>query len=131
MGDLFIRLLPYGITALVVLATYGGTYYVAYHAGRDSILADQAERIDVEQRAIAAAQRAAADAVKQIKVQNTTVRQEVIREIQTNPVYRDCEHSPEQLQRINDAITAGARSGGAGVVPRADTTGRAELRRDD
>lgn len=76
---------------------------------------------------------AAAGAISRIKVQHKTITAEVQREVQTNTVYRDCQHSPEQLQRINAALT-GASSpepAGRGLVPRAGAAGGPELRSDD
>ena len=68
---------------------------------------------------------AAAGAIARIKVQHTTIRQEVEREIQERPVYVDCRHGPEQLQRINAAL-GGHRPEppGVGQLPRADPADR-------
>ena len=64
---------------------------------------------------------AAADAISKLRIINQTITQEVRREIVERPVYRDCQHSPEQLRRLNAAITAApGRAAGGGGVPTAD-----------
>jgi hypothetical protein len=72
----------------------------------------------VQQAGQASAQ-AAAEAIARIQVRHTTIRQEVEREIQSRVEYRECRHAPEQLQRINAALSpAGPGSApGGGRVP--------------
>ena len=60
-----------------------------------------------------------------------TIQNEVQREISERVVYRDCSHSPEQLQRINAAITGQSEPAGRGLVPRADAAGGLKFRGDD
>ena len=53
-------------------------------------------------------------------MRHTTIRQEAEREIQTRVEYRDCVHSPEQLQRLNAALANAGPAGsaaGTGAVP--------------
>ena len=82
--------------------------------------------------AVESAASATAGVIAKIRVQHTTIRQEVEREIRENVVYRDCQHSPVQLQRINAALT-GARPepAGGGKLPPADPADRPVIRRDD
>ena len=125
---------PYILAALAAAALVGSG--VAYLTGRSDGEA-LAVAQDVRERHVAAlasqaAASAAAAQIARIRVQHTTVRQEVEREIREKPVYVDCRHSPDQLQRLNAAIT-GADSEPArdGRVPRADPAVRPQLRRDD
>lgn len=120
-----------------LLAAAGACWY-SYGTGREhqrnECEATAARERQVAQAAADAAASAAAGAISRIKVQHRTITQEVQREVLVQPQYRDpgCSHSPEQLQRLNAALT-GARPepAGRGLVPRADALGRPELRGDD
>jgi len=119
--------------ALAVALAGAEAYRQGRADGRNACQAAEARDRQVAQIAGDAAASAAARQIARIKVQHTTVRQEVEREIQSRVVYRDCSHSAEQLQRINAALT-GAESGAAvdrRQLPAIDATGRPELRRDD
>ena len=119
------------IAAAVVAAAAAGAWAWGESREEDGRRACQAEAAQtamlVAQAAEAAASAAAVE-IRNIRVQHRTVTQEVQREILERPVYRDagCSHSPEQLQRINAAITDGAASGpaGPGLVPAAGAAGR-------
>ncbi len=124
------------LAALLVLGTsWAGSVWWAYERGRDAELATQVREHQVAAAATQAAASAAAAAVARIKVQHKTVQQEVQREIQERVVYRDpaCSHSPDQLQRINAALTGAPRPepAGRGLVPRADAFVGPVFRRDD
>lgn len=110
----------------------GGLYLEGKKAGRNEQIAKQAT---IDQVAEAFGQKTAAfvaKAISGIKVQNRTVYQEVQREVLERPVYRECIHSPDQLQRINAALTGQpAEPAGRGLVPPADAAGGLQLRRDD
>lgn len=111
---------------LLAIGAAGGAYWQGRQDGRASVQAQAARDTQVAELASAAAAAAAASAIARISVRHTTIRQEAEREIQTRVEYRDCRHSPEQLQRINAAITDGAASGpaGPGLVPAAGAAGR-------
>ncbi len=104
---------------LLAAAAAGAAYWQGRQDGRSAVEAEAAR----EERLIAQAGQASADAAAQaiarMQVRHTTIRQEVEREIQVRTEYRDCRHSPEQLQRINAALSpAGTGSApGGGVVP--------------
>jgi uncharacterized protein HemX len=104
--------LPWVLLA-AALAT-GGAYWQGTRAGKAAAEADAAreERLVRETRQAAAEE--AAKAIAGIRVRHTTIRQEVEREIQVRPEYRDCRHAPEQLQRINAALSGASASGAAG-----------------
>lgn len=110
----------------------GGLYLEGKKAGRNEQIAKQST---IDQVAEAFEQKTAAvvaKAISGIKVQNRTVYQEVQREVLERAVYRDCVHSPDQLQRINAALTGQpAEPAGRGLVPPADSAGGLQLRRDD
>jgi len=117
----------YAYMALVLLALGGaaGAYWQGREDGRSACESAQARDDRVAKVASDAAASAAAGAIGRISVRHTTIRQEVEREIQIRPEYRDCRHSAEQLQRINSALSpAGPEPAGAGPVPAADAAGR-------
>ena len=117
--------------AAAVLLVVGGAYMAGQRAGRDGCQAAAARDAHVAGIAADAAATAAAAAISKIKVQHRTVQSEVQREISERVVYRECVHSPEQLQRINTALTGSQPAAGSGVLPGADTAGRPEFRSDD
>jgi hypothetical protein len=124
---------PYALLAAGLLwaSSLAASCWWAYGAGRDHEIARVARDDDIEQRASAAAADAAASAIARIKVVNTTIQNEVQHEVSERTVYRECLHSPEQLQRINAALTGAEPSADPGKLPRADAAERRELRRDD
>ena len=113
-------------------AAGGGLYLEGKKSGRNEQIAKQAT---IDQVADAFERRVAdvtAKAISGIKVQNRTVYQEVQREVLERAVYRDCVHSPDQLQRINAALTGQpAEPAGRGLVPPAGAADGLQLRRDD
>lgn len=125
---------PYAALALVVAwgASLAGTAWWTYGAGQDSEIATQAREAKAAENAARIAADVSAAAIAKIKPQITTIKQETEREIRTNTIYADCRHSPEQLQRLNAALTGrGSEPAGGGQLPRADAAGGPELRRDD
>lgn len=100
-----------------------GVYFEGKRAGKAECVETQQIAREVAQQAAAAATEAAASAISKIRVQNRTVYSEVQREITEKPVYRDCVHSPSQLQRINAALTGEATEPpGDRGVPASDAT---------
>lgn len=119
--------------AAIAVAAAGATGYLqGRDDGRELCQAADARERQIGIMAADAAASAAAVQIAKIRVQQITVRQEVEREVRENVVYRDCGHSPDQLQRINAAITGGAppQPAGGGQLPRADAVDRSELRSD-
>ena len=109
-------------TILIVVvmwgASIGGSFFYGRKAGVDSEVASIAREDAIVKKVTDAAQLGAAKAIAANKPRNITIRQETEHEIRTNTVYADCRHSPEQLQRLNAAITGRAASAPAGgVVP--------------
>lgn len=109
------------VVAGAAVAAVGGAYLYGRDAGQDACAAAAAREDHVAQVATAAAASAAAAAIARMRVQHVTIRQEAEREIQTRVEYRDCRHSPEQLQRLNAALAgAGPEPAGGGQLPTAD-----------
>lgn len=116
---------PYGLiigAAVFAIAT-AGAYLQGRSDGGNACEAAAAREQRVAEVATAAAAQAAASAIAGIKIQNRTIQNEVQREISERVVYRDCGHSPDQLQRLNAALAGSSAPAGSGLVP---TTGAAD-----
>jgi hypothetical protein len=110
----------------------GAVAWWAYNKGDDHATAAADRDYRIAKLARDAAQQGAAEAIASNRPKNVTIRQEVEREIQTNVQYRDCVHSPEQLRRLNAAITGDEpEPAGSGLVPKAGAAGGWLLRRND
>lgn len=114
---------PYVLIAIIVgwLTTTGTAGYLAYDYGTSSTIAAQKKQEDLIREAGEAAQRGAAEAIAKIKPRNTTIQQEVRREIETNTVYRDCRITPDGMRLANEALTGRTQPPGGGKLPGADT----------
>lgn len=113
-----IAALPWALLLSALVA--GGAYWQGRQDGRAAAQADAAVAEQLVRQAGEASAQAAAEAIGRIQVRHSTIRQEVEREIQVRTEYRDCRHAPEQLQRINAALSGPAAAGsapGAGRVP--------------
>lgn len=114
---------PWIILAAVLLvgALTGTAYRQGRADGEAKIEAQQNRENAIAAKASDAAASAIAAAIPKITVKHQTVRQELEREIRTNPVYlrADCDTGPDSLQRFNAAIPGAAASAvlGAGPVP--------------
>lgn len=116
------------------VGSIAGAGWIAYGAGQDKCIAEQVRDVEVANIAIEAATRASAEAIAKIKVQNRTITNEVTREVIDRPVYRnvDCSHSPEQLRRLNSAITGeGPEPAGGLKLPEADASLWSKFRGND
>ena len=99
---------------LLAAAAAGAAYWQGRQDGRAAGEAEAAREERLVRETRQASAEAAAAAIAGIKVRHTTIRQEVEREIQVRPEYRDCRHAPEQLQRINAALSGAPASSPAG-----------------
>lgn len=114
---------------LVIVLAWGGSVagagYLGYGAGQDQVNAFNAKAADVVQATRESAQQAAAEAIAANRPKNTTIVNEVRREIQTNTVYAECKHSAAGLRGVNAALT-GQRPepAGGGQLPAADAAAR-------
>lgn len=97
----------WGAVALISVTTgvLLGTLYLGHRLGstqeREKHQAEQKARQEGQDKALIAA----AKAIAKIEVKSETIKQDVIREIRTVPVYRDCVHSPDGVRNINSLIT--------------------------
>lgn len=121
---------PYLIIAALVAVMGAG--WGGFRLGVDHQVASEVEKRQLVAEAVDAANNAAATAISKIVVRNSTIRQEVEREIRTNTVYADCRHSDAGLLGVNAAL-AGAQAVTLGdrQLPGADAPGGRDLRRDD
>jgi len=124
----------YGVLVAVILwgASMAGAYFAGEKVGSNGEIATQAREDRVAKLATDAAASAAAGAIAAQRPKNVTIRQETEREIRTNTVYAECRHSPEQLQRLNAALTGDdPLPAGSGLVPKAGPLVGQQLRSDD
>ena len=127
---------PYLAAAAVVASAVCGAwgYKQGRADGRELAAAQDARERDIAAHAAQVAAASAAEQIARIRVQHTTVRGEVEREVLERVVYRECVHSADQLQRINAAISGAAiasSAAGGGQLPRTDAAAGPELRGDD
>lgn len=87
------------------VASIGGAGYVAYGAGQDNITAFNAKAKEIVTATREAAQTGAAQAIAGNRPRNTTIVNEVQREVINNTVYSECKHTAAGLLRINEALT--------------------------
>lgn len=107
--------------ALAFVLSTGGAYIKGRGDGAAIAKADQAEVLEVVRKARAEAQIGAADAIAKIEIKQTTIRQTLEKEIHEKPIYRDCRHDADSMQRINSAITGREPvAPGGGKLPRLD-----------
>ena len=106
--------------AICIAAFVGG-----YRLGIRSEKSDQADKQEVVVQAVEAANLASAHAISQIKINNTTIKQEVERETHTNTLYVACHHADSGLQLINAALApTWPKSARASELPALGTSAR-------
>lgn len=113
---------PYLIIACLIAILGAGAG--GFKLGVDHEVAGQARAEKLVMDASQEMRLAAAEAISAIKVKNTTIRQELEREIRTETVYADCKHSPDGLRLVNQALTNGAVATGDSELPKADKATR-------
>ena len=99
---------------IAIAAGFGGFKLGVDHEGAGHMRTE-----DIVAQATEASRTAAAIAISEIKVKNTTIKQEIRRETQTNTVYADCRHSPLGLLKLNEALT-GEKPVDSSQLPKAD-----------
>lgn len=112
---------PYLIIACLLAVMGAGAG--GFKLGVDHEVAAQAREQNHIAEAVDAANNAAAQAIAKIKVTNTTIQNEVQREVQTNTVYAECRNTSPGLRLLNQALT-GDKPAGDGKLPKADAPGR-------
>lgn len=112
---------PYVILAIVLglIASHGTVGYKAYHAGQNQVIAETAKLEDVEARTRTAALAVTSDAISKIEVRNVTVRQKAETITREVPVYSECQHDPDGLRLVNDALRDGPEPAATGKLPAA------------
>ena len=116
---------PWLIVGLLVAwgLSVAGVGMTAFNLGQDREKASEADKRAMVAESVDAALEVAGKAISGIKVHNSTVRQELEREIRTNTVYADCRHSDVGMRSINAAIAGPqAVTPGDGKLPAADAT---------
>jgi len=116
---------PYLLSVIAAgwLASVGSASYFSYNSGADSVVAFNAKADAIVRETREAAQQGAAKAIAGNRPKNTTIVQEVRREVENNPVYRDCVNTAGGLSRINAALTGqSADTVGGFKLPRAVAT---------
>lgn len=95
------------IAALALAASFVGGYKVRADkcTGDAALIALAASNVATE------ASKAATAAIGKIRINYTTVKQEVLRETIEKPVYRDCKHEPSVMRSINSSLAGKPVSG--------------------
>ena len=93
---------------LAALLTILGAFTGGYVKGRSDANSNCSEARMLILEAAQAAQKAAAQEIAKIEIRHTTIRQKVQREVLEKPVYRTCNHSPDGLRLVNQALSNGA-----------------------
>lgn len=106
---------PYII--IVALVAILGAGAGGFKLGVDHETASQERDQQRMEKAAQAAAVIAADAIANIKVVNTTIQNEVQREIRTNTVYADCRHSDDGLRLVNGALAGSVAPGDSKLPP--------------
>jgi hypothetical protein len=111
---------PYILLAVCIgwAASIGAAGYWAYGAGQDKCIAEQARDVAVAQ----IASEAAAEAIAKIKVQNTTIRQTLEKEVRENTIYRDCRSGPGPVGVLNATPGIAKAASAPGELPRTGAT---------
>lgn len=110
------------LAALVVwVASIGGAFFYGQGVGKDAQVAKEAAVKDAIAETRKAALEGAADAIAKIKVRSTTIQGKVETIVRDKPVYRDCQHDPDGLRNVNEALGGRTGPAGSGVVPGADS----------
>lgn len=100
------------------VASVAGAGWVAFGAGQDNITAFNAKAEQIVRDTREAAQAGAAQAIAANRPRNTTIVNEVQREIQNHTVYAECRNTPAGLLGINEALTGKrAEPAGGGKLP--------------
>lgn len=102
---------------IAILGALGGTYAKGRHDGRVAEIAAQDRSAAAIREASAQMQQAAASEIAKIEVRNVTVRQKAETIVREVPVYRDCQHTPDGLRAVNEALTGRPQPTGDSKLP--------------
>lgn len=116
------------INPWVILGWVGSlavTAFLAFGFGRDVEIADQSRVTRAVAQAAEAAASAAARQIATIKVQHTTVRQTLEKEIHEREVFRDCRSGSTAVELFNSTIPAATLgTPDRGLLPPANAASR-------
>lgn len=105
------------------VASITGASYMSYGAGQDNVTAFNVKAEKIVTATREAAQTGAAQAIASNRPRNTTIVNEVQREVTTNTVYGDCRNTPAGMRGINEALTGKQPQPAGGLkLPRTLTT---------
>ena len=123
-GTFFQPYLYFAIAAALAVS-HGAAYLKGKEIERNAIQARTARDSELVATTRAIALRTAADAIAQIQITHSTIRQAVEREIVEKPVYRDeCKHSDRVMQLINAALAGTNVAAADRELPGADAADR-------
>ena len=94
------------VAVLVGLASTATAYYYGRKHMKQQMISELARENELAQSVYQAALRATAEQIAGIEIVNTTVRQELEREIHYETKYRECRHDDDTLRLLN-AVLAG------------------------
>ncbi len=92
--------------AAVFIFSGGVTVGIKWEAGE--VAKREQGKIEARQEALSAA----AKEIAKIDVKRVTIRQPLEREVHEKVVYRDCQHTPDGLLRLNQALGGSGAAGG-------------------
>ena len=94
--------------AVAALAVFCGGLTVGIKWEAGEVAKREQDKAEARQEALAAA----AKEIAKIDVKRVTIRQPLEREVHEKVVYRDCQHTPDGLLRLNQALGGGGAAGG-------------------
>lgn len=99
--------------ALVAIGVFSGGVIVGIKWEAGEVAKREQGKAEARQEALAAA----AKEIAKIDVKRVTIRQPLEREVHEKVVYRDCQHTPDGLLRLNQAL-GGSGAAGSVKLPR-------------
>ena len=92
------------IGTLVTGLCSAAAYFKGQADGQEIQVGRQSKADELVQQVRDASIQGAAEAIAKIEVKHVTIQGRLQREVQTNTVYRECEHTPAGLMLINSAL---------------------------
>ena len=93
------------------VASSGFMYFKGVNTGKQLQKAEQLSTESIIKSAIEESRNLAleetAKAISKIEVKNVTIYRQATKEVIKEPVYRDCTHTPDGLQLVNEALSNG------------------------
>lgn len=93
------------VFVLVLSASSGLSYMKGVSHTKNSIAADIAREEQLGQKLYDQMLSATASEISKIEIVNTTIRQELEREIRTEKVYLECRHTDDTVRLLNAILT--------------------------